>query len=166
MRLNEHEGYVFITLGLSMIFTGIMMNRFAEKFNTFKLATVGTLIVEIAGFVSFVCYYTKSYFLCFVASFLWGCSETFLQTNTGGLISKVFPGRVEGFSVYRIFFALGVVFVLIINIVLSDYDPYIFLTIILVLQTLTTAISLNLRYLEVPAVDNDKTNVESLLSHE
>jgi len=74
MRLNEHEGYVFIVLGLSMIFTGIMMNRFAEKFNVFKLATFGTLIVEIAGFVSFVCYYTKSYALCFVASFLWGCS--------------------------------------------------------------------------------------------
>lgn len=45
MRLNEHEGYVFITLGLSMIFTGFLMNRLAEKFNTFKLATVGTLIV-------------------------------------------------------------------------------------------------------------------------
>lgn len=48
---------------------------------------------------------------------------------------------------YRIFFAFGVVFVLIINIALSECDPYIFLTIVLVLQTLTTAISLNLRYL-------------------
>lgn len=158
MRVNEYEGYVFITLGLSQILTGFLMNRFAEKFNTFKLATFGTLIVEIAGFVSFVCYYTKSYPLCFVASFLWGSSETFLQTNTGGLIAKVFPGKVEGFSVYRIFFSCGVVFVLIINIALSDCDPYIFLTIILVLQTLVTAISLNLRYLEVPVSAESITN--------
>ncbi len=72
-------------------------------------------------------------------------------------MAKVFAGKVEGFSVYRIFFAFGVVFVLIINIALSDYDPYIFLTIVLVLQTLTTAISLNLRYLEVPS-DEIATN--------
>lgn len=150
-RVNEYEGYVFITLGLSQILTGFWMNRFSEKFNTFKLATIGTLMVELAGFVSFVCYYLKSYPLCFLASFLWGSSETFLQTNTGGLISKVFPGKVEGFSVYRIFFACGVVFVLIINIALSSYDPYIFLTIILVLQTLVSVVSLNLRYLEVPS---------------
>jgi MFS family permease len=146
-RVNEHEGYVFITLGLSQILTGFLMNRFAEKFNVFKQATMGTLLVEAAGFVSFMCYYTKSYPLSFLASFLWGCSETFLQTNTGGLIAKVFPGRVEGFSVYRIFFSIGVVSVLLINIALSDQDPYIFLTIILALQTLVTAISLNLRYL-------------------
>lgn len=165
MRVNEYEGYVFITLGLSQILTGFWMNRFSEKFNTFKLATIGTLMVEMAGFVSFVCYYLKSYPLCFLASFLWGASETFLQTNTGGLIAKVFPGKVEGFSVYRIFFAIGVVFVLIINIALSSYDPYIFLTIVLVLQTLVSVVSLNLRFLEVPSTER-VTNEESLLSKE
>jgi hypothetical protein len=63
------------------------------------------------------------------------------------MIAQVFPGKVEAFSVYRVFFAIGVVFVLLINIALSGCDPYIFLTIVLVLQTITTAISLNLRYL-------------------
>ncbi len=88
-----------------------------------------------------------------------------MQTNTGGLIAKVFPGKVEGFSVYRIFFAIGVVFVLIINIALSSYDPYIFLTIVLVLQTLVSVVSLNLRFLEVPSTER-VTNEESLLSKE
>jgi len=68
--------------------------------------------------------------------------------------------------VYRIFFSCGVVFVLIINIALSDCDPYIFLTIILVLQTLVTAISLNLRYLEMPVPSESITNEESLLSRD
>jgi len=56
-RLNESQGYVFIALGLSQLLTGIFMNRFSEKFDKFKLATVGTLMVEFAGFMSFVCYY-------------------------------------------------------------------------------------------------------------
>jgi hypothetical protein len=105
-------------------------------------------MVEVAAFVSFVCYYLNSYYCCFIASFLWGASETFLQTNTGGLIATVFEGKVEGYSVYRIFFALGVVFVLLLNILLSGSDPYIFITIILALQTIVTAVSLNLRNLE------------------
>jgi hypothetical protein len=50
------------------------MNRFSERFDKFKLATVGTLMVEFAGFMSFVCYYLNSYPLCFVCSFLWGSS--------------------------------------------------------------------------------------------
>ena len=58
------------------------------------MAIFGTLIVEIASFVSFVCYYLKAYEVCFVASFFWGCAETFLQTNTGGLIATVFEGKV------------------------------------------------------------------------
>lgn len=93
-RVNFSEGLVFITLGVSQMMTGLLMNRFAERFCKFKLAIVGTLLIEMAVFVTFVSYFTKSFPLCFVASFWWGVAETFLQTNTGGLISKIFPGKV------------------------------------------------------------------------
>ena len=146
-RLNFSEGLVFITLGLSQLATGILM-RFAEKFCMFKLAVVGTLIVEVAGFTSFICYFTTSYPLCFVCAALWGCAENFLQTNTGAMISKIFPGKVEAFSVYRVFFSIGVVSVLILNIALSDTPKYIFLTIILVMQTIITGVSINLKDLK------------------
>ena len=56
-RLNEFNGYVFISLGFSQLFTGLIMNRVAEKFSKFKLAIVGTLIVEMAGFTSFITYF-------------------------------------------------------------------------------------------------------------
>lgn len=72
-RLNFCEGLVFITLGVSQLVTGILM-RFSEKFCTFKLAIVGTLIVEVAGFTSFICYFTKSFPLSFVCAALWGCA--------------------------------------------------------------------------------------------
>lgn len=79
---------------------------------------------------------------------MWGSSETFLQTNTGGLISKIFPGQVEAFSVYRVFFSIGVVSVLLLGIALSNVPGYIFLTIVLVMQTFITAVSINLKDLD------------------
>ena len=64
------------------------------------------------------------------------------------MISKIFPGKVEAFSVYRVFFSIGVVSVLILNIALSDTPKYIFLTIILVMQTIITGVSINLKDLK------------------
>jgi hypothetical protein len=32
-----------------------------------------------------------------------------MQANIGSIVSTVFPGKVEAFSVYRIFLAIGVV---------------------------------------------------------
>lgn len=157
-RLNFSEGLVFITLGLSQLITGIIMNRIGDKFCKFKLAIVGTLIVEVAAFTSFICFFTNSYVLCFFCAYLWGTSENFLQTNTNALVSTIFPGRVEGYSVYRVFFSVGVVVVLLINILLSSTPSYYFLTIILAIQTITTGISLNLGDLK-----NDKQK-ESLIS--
>ena len=79
---------------------------------------------------------------------MWGTAETFLQTNTGALISKVFPGKVEAFSVYRVFFSIGVVSVMLTGIALSDAPRYIFLGIIIVLQTIITGVSINLSNLK------------------
>ena len=141
---------MFITLGLSQLITGIIMNRIGDRFCKFKLAIVGTLLVEIAAFTSFICYFTKSFVLCFVCAYLWGMSENFLQTNTNALVSKIFPGKVEGYSVYRVFFCTGVVSVLLIGILLSEAPGYIFLTIVLVMQTVITGISFNLKDLDEP----------------
>jgi hypothetical protein len=50
------------------------MSKFAEKYDKFKLAVTGTLFVEVAGFVSLLCFFLKSYELCFAVAFLWGSS--------------------------------------------------------------------------------------------
>jgi MFS family permease len=91
------------------------MNRLGDRFNKYRLASLGTLIVELSAVISLVTYYTERYWLCFICSALWGISETFFQSNTGALISLEYKGKLEGklyyysaYSVFRIFFAIGV----------------------------------------------------------
>ncbi len=120
------------------------MNRFAEKYCKFKLAVSGTLIVEVAGFISLLCYFLKNYWLCFAVSALWGAAETFLQTNTGALIGLIFPGKVESYSVYRVMFALGVTLTIVLNIALKDEPAWIFLSIVMGVQAAISRVSLNL----------------------
>ena len=56
-RVSFYTGLVFISLGVSQAITGFAMNRVGEKYCKFKLAVIGTLWVEVAGFVSLLCYF-------------------------------------------------------------------------------------------------------------
>ena len=56
-RINYLKGYVFIVLGVSQALTGLVMNQWFEKYCKFKLAIIGTGVVEAAAFISFLCYY-------------------------------------------------------------------------------------------------------------
>jgi len=123
--------------------------RYAHKYDKYKMAVVGTLLVEIAGYVSLLCFFLNSYGLCFAVSALWGCAETFLQTNTNPLIGDIFPGQVEAFSTYRIVFAMGVVLTILLNIALKEVPAWVFLTIVMAIQILTNWASINLPKLKV-----------------
>lgn len=91
-----HTGLVFIALGCSQTVTGLIMNRVGDKFNKYKMASFGTLIVEFAIISSFLAYFLESYGLCFLVSILWGGSEAYIQSNTGALISAEYEGKVAG----------------------------------------------------------------------
>ena len=73
-RIDTMRGYVFITLGVTQAISGFIINRFFEPFCKYKLAIVGTAIVEAAIFASMLCYHLNSYGLCFLVSALWGFS--------------------------------------------------------------------------------------------
>jgi MFS family permease len=139
--LNYRNGYVFLALGVSQACVGIFMNRFGEYFCKFKLAVTGTVIIELAGVISLLCYFFRSYPLCFVIAALWGGSDTFLQTNLGAIISSLFPGQVESFSVYRIFFAAGTVTTIVLNLALDSVDYWVFLIIVMSVQMFYTLVS-------------------------
>ena len=51
---------------------------------------------------------------------------------------------MEAFSVYRIFFAIGVVSTIFASIALSEAPPYIFLGLVLLVQVLITGVSFNM----------------------
>lgn len=131
----------------------MLMNRFAEPYCKFKLAVTGTLIVEVAGFLSLLCFFLKSYGMCFAVSVFWGISESFLQTNLGALIGKVFPGQVESYSVYRIIFSLGVTLTIILNIALKGKPLWIFLTLVMMVQVLISRVSIELSKHKLAAGD-------------
>ena len=156
---------VFIALGSSMAATGLGMKIVAKKWvgscDKFKMAVIGTLLVEVAGYVSLLCFFLESYGLCFAVAVLWGCSESFLQTNINALIGELFPGKVEANSLYRSMFAMGVVFTILLNIVLRDLPAWVFLTVIMAVQVLMTRVSLNLNALKEI---NSSPGEESLLS--
>jgi len=82
---------------------------------------------------------------------LWGASESFLQTNTGALIGVIFPGKVESFSVFRIFIALGTVLTILLNIALEDAPQWIFITIVVMVQVIASITSVHLRDLKTNA---------------
>ena len=105
--------------------------------------------------MSLLCYTLKRYELCFVISFLWGGCDTFIQTNLAAVISALFPGKVESFSVYRIFFSLGFVTTTIINLALEGQPEWIFLVIVIVFQMFYSLISIQIMELKAKVVATD-----------
>jgi MFS family permease len=65
---------VFIALGVSQVLAGLVMNRVGDLFNRYRMASFGTVIVEVAIIISLLAYFLESYALCFVVSMLWGIS--------------------------------------------------------------------------------------------
>ena len=128
-----------LSLTLGSVFTGILMNQFSERFNAFKLPVVGTSIVSSATFFSLTCYLTHFLPLCYISAFLWGSSFNFTQSNIGALISKVFPGKVEAYSVFSIVNSFGSFAILWLEVILSS--DLIFLLIIAVIQVGMTGVA-------------------------
>jgi hypothetical protein len=60
----------------------------------------------------------------------------------GAVISALFPGKVESFSVFRIFNAFGVVTTVVLNLALNGSQLWIFLVIIMGFQMFYTLISI------------------------
>ena len=105
-------------------------------------------------------FFLESYGLCFVVSILWGISETYLQTNTGALIGKVFPGKVEAFSVVRVVFAFGTVTTILLNIAFQSLPGWVFLAVVSFFQIITVGISTQIMDLKKEEKE-DKEDKES-----
>lgn len=63
------------------------------------------------------------------------------MTNTGALIGKVFPGKVESFSVFRVLFAFGTVITILLNIMLDGVEGWVFLVVIMMIQVIASGVS-------------------------
>ena len=82
---------------------------------------LGTVLVGLAAFASMLCFFLEDYGLCFLVGVLWGVAEIFLMTNTAALVGKVFPGKVEAYSVFYVGFSFGTMTTVILNIALETF---------------------------------------------
>jgi hypothetical protein len=145
-KTNFYQGMVFIGLGIAQVLTGFCYRKYSSSLNKFKLAVLGSLMVELSGIATLISYFQKSYWLCVFSAMLWGSCEIFNQTNTSVIVSILFKERIEGFAVSRIFYCIGITVFLLINIVMSEVHTTTFLTLLIILQTFGTVISINLKY--------------------
>lgn len=56
----------------------------------------------------------------------------------------MFPGRVEAYSVYRVIFAIGTTTTIVLNIALKSIPPWVFLTIVIFVQVIMAAVSIQI----------------------
>lgn len=102
--------------------TGFLMNRLSKRLNTYKLPVVGVLIAEAAALLSLACSISKALPLCFLFGFINGASFTYMLSNIGALFSKVFPGKVEAYSVSELLYFIGIASSLLLNVILSSFS--------------------------------------------
>lgn len=56
-QLKFYTGLVFIALGVSQVLAGFVMNRVGDIFNRYRMASFGTVIVEVAIIISLLAYF-------------------------------------------------------------------------------------------------------------
>ena len=80
-------------------------------------------------------------------------------------MGKIFPGKVEAFSVFRIVFAFGTVTTIVLNIALDSLPGWVYVTVIIVIQLITTGISTQIMDLkdEKVAYSSDKDDSDRLV---
>lgn len=56
----------------------------------------------------------------------------------------MFAGRVEAYSVYRVIFAIGTTTTIVLNIALKSIPSWVFLTIVIFVQVIMAAVSIQI----------------------
>lgn len=79
-EISRKLSFTLICLGCFEIISGLVSGRLADKFNVYKLATVGTFLCLIGLGFSFLGLFTYNYFMCFVIAAVWGFCDCFFQT--------------------------------------------------------------------------------------
>lgn len=108
--INERVGFVLIALALGEVSAGFTIGRLADKIHKIKLLHAIIVIPEVALIFSIVAYRTKIYPFALLAGYLWGYSDTALNSITGTIIGAYFNGTLEYFSIMRSLTGFGVVF--------------------------------------------------------
>lgn len=76
-EVSRKLSFTLICLGCFEVISGLISGRLGDKFNVYKLATLGTLLCLLGVLFSFLGLFTDNYFVCFVISSIWGFCDCY-----------------------------------------------------------------------------------------
>jgi len=99
---------------------GMLSGKLADKFNQYTLATLSTLISELALILSLLGYFLSNYVLCFFIGAAWGFADCIFNNLVSVICSHDYEGKIEIFAVFRFNLAFFAAITFGINIALGD----------------------------------------------
>lgn len=118
----KNSSYVFLLLGFSEFFGGIIVSYVADHFPKYLCALFAQLLVEISLISTMMAFNLESYPWCFVAAFFWGISDCFIRSLSNVLTKIECPkDGLAGFGLYRFMTGVGSVIVVVLSLALNDY---------------------------------------------
>eukprot|EP01016_Furgasonia_blochmanni_P004767 TRINITY_DN11845_c0_g1_i4.p1 TRINITY_DN11845_c0_g1~~TRINITY_DN11845_c0_g1_i4.p1 ORF type:complete len:377 (+),score=45.49 TRINITY_DN11845_c0_g1_i4:64-1194(+) len=141
--INRKVSYVFVAFGFSQVVSGVMIGRFADKYNTRTLSQVANYIVSYSIIISLINMYESSYVMCFFTGILWGWDDCALRTMVTSTISRDFKGTLEGFSASRMMQGLGNVIGLLMSLFLNEDSKHYFMLFVGAVQMMSCYFIMN-----------------------
>jgi len=134
-NLEKKAAYVFILLGVSEFIGGFSVSYFADKVPVYLCALLGQLLIEVSLICTMLAYNEKNYSWTFIAAFFWGIDDCFIRSLSNVLCKNECKKEdgLAGFSLYRFFFGMGSIVIVVLSLLLNDYKN-IFMLIVFVLQ--------------------------------
>jgi len=100
-------GYILMALAIGEIAAGLIVGKLADKYNKVKVYHVMLLVPEIALILTAIAYFTSNYYVLVISGFMWGFTDTGLNSILGILIGSYFGGKMEYFCLMRFFAGFG-----------------------------------------------------------
>jgi len=149
-------GWVLIALALGEIAAGLTVGRMADKMNKITLNHWMIIVPEIGLVLTYAAYYFDWYPVLVGSGFMWGYTDTALNSIVGIIIGVVFGGSMEYFCLMRFFTGMGAAAGSLLAIAIPDTTTF----------TLITAVAIILLHLMFLMSKNDNIEQESKDMHE
>jgi len=144
-------GWVLIALALGEIAAGLTVGRMADKMNKITLNHWMIIVPEIGLVLTYAAYFFDWYPVLVGSGFVWGYTDTALNSIVGIIIGVVFGGSMEYFCLMRFFTGMGAAAGSLLAIAIPDTTTF----------SLITAVAIILLHLMFLMSKNDNIEQES-----
>ncbi len=122
------QSYVLLAIAFGEVAAGLSVGRLADKFSKLSLLHATIALPELALILTFLAKQFTNYHLVLAAAFIWGFSDTSLNTMLTAVIGSFYGGSLELFSIMRSLTGVGVVIGAALALLVPDVYMYMFVT--------------------------------------